>query len=81
VDLLRDPRSDIALEPGSIVCVHAADGSVLGEVTSTRAVPSQRMLSRVDEAIDAAFIRRRLRAPRSRVVGATPPPTNDQRGG
>jgi len=64
---------DAALEPGSIVRVHAADGSVLGVgYVNPRCAIAVRMLSRVDEAIDAAFIRRRVAAAlglRSRVVG------------
>ncbi len=65
---------DRAADPGSIVRVHAADGSFLGlGYVNPRCTIAVRMLTRVDEAIDAAFVQRRVAAAlalRRTVVGA-----------
>src|SRR5215510_14510038 len=64
---------DDAVEPGSIVRVHAADGSLLGVgYLNPRCAIAVRMLSRIDEPIDPAFVRRRVTsalAMREQVVG------------
>jgi 23S rRNA (cytosine1962-C5)-methyltransferase len=67
---IRDLDPDA--EPGSAVRVFAADGSLLGVgYVNPRCAIAVRMLSRADEAIDAAFVRRRVAealALRARVV-------------
>lgn len=64
---------DPGLEPGTIVRVQAADGTVLGVgYVNPRCDIAVRLLSRADEAVDAAFVRRRVGAAlalRRRVVG------------
>ena len=54
---------DPALEPGTIVRVHGADGAFLGVGYANPRCPiAVRMLAREDTAIDASFIARRVEA-------------------
>lgn len=56
---IRDLAPD--MEPGSVVRVYAADGGFLGVgYVNPRCAIAVRMLSRADEAVDAAFIGRRV---------------------
>lgn len=65
---------DPAIAPGSVVRLCAADGEALGVgYVNPRCTIAVRMLSRRDEAIDAAFVARRVAAAialRAHVVGA-----------
>jgi 23S rRNA (cytosine1962-C5)-methyltransferase len=52
---------DPAIAPGTTVTVHAADGTFCGRgYVNPRCVITGRMLTRIDEPIDAAFIARRV---------------------
>lgn len=65
---------DRSIEPGTIVRVRAADGSALGVgYVNPRCDIAVRLLTRADEPIDAAFMRRRVAAAwalRRRLVAA-----------
>jgi 23S rRNA (cytosine1962-C5)-methyltransferase len=59
----RDQGSRSKIEPGSIAHLYAADGDFLGVAyVNPRCTIAARMLARTEQAIDAAFLRRRVAA-------------------
>ncbi len=71
---------DPQLEPGSIVRVHAADGTVLGVGYANPHCPiTVRMLSQDDEVIDTAFLSGRIAAARTLRQIVVPPDTDAYR--
>src|SRR5215470_16601168 len=54
---------DAQITPGSVAHLYASDGSFLGVgYVNPHCTIAARLLTRVDEAIDAAFVRRRVAA-------------------
>jgi 23S rRNA (cytosine1962-C5)-methyltransferase len=68
---------DPELAPGTVVTVHAADGMFLGRgYANPRCTIAVRMLTRVDEPVDASFVRARVAAALQWRTALLPPETD-----